>query len=36
MLDKEKVGSFLFIYYDKYKFLRLGFNQEITFTQENP
>lgn len=31
MLDGEKVGSFLFIYYDKDKFLRLGFNQDITF-----
>lgn len=31
MLDGEKVGSFLFIYYDKDKFLRLGFNQTITF-----
>lgn len=31
MLDGEKVGSFLFIYYDKDKFLRLGFNQAITF-----
>lgn len=31
MLDGEKVGSFLFIYYDKDKFLRLGFNQNITF-----
>jgi hypothetical protein len=34
MLDGEKVGSFLFIYYDKDKFLRLGFNQNITFTSE--
>lgn len=34
MLDGEKVGSFLFIYYDKDKFLRLGFNQSITFTSE--
>ena len=34
MLDGEKVGSFLFIYYDKDKFLRLGFNQDITFTSE--
>ena len=31
MLDGEKVGSFLFIYYDKDKFLRLGFNQDVTF-----
>lgn len=33
MLDGEKVGSFLFIYYDKDKFLRLGFNQTITFAR---
>jgi hypothetical protein len=32
LLDGEKVGSFLFIYYDKDKFLRLGFNQDITFS----
>jgi hypothetical protein len=31
LLDGEKVGSFLFIYYDKDKFLRLGFNQDVTF-----
>jgi hypothetical protein len=31
VLDGEKVGSFLFIYYDKDKFLRLGFNQDVTF-----
>ena len=36
MLDGEKVGSFLFIYYDKDKFLRLGFNQDITFATVNP
>jgi len=34
MLDGEKVGSFLFIYYDKDKFLRLGFNQDITFEKD--
>ncbi len=33
MLDGEKVGSFLFIYYDKDKFLRLGFNQDVTFAR---
>jgi hypothetical protein len=36
MLDGEKVGSFLFIYYDKDKFLRLGFNQDITFATVKP
>ena len=32
LLDKEPVGSFLFIYYDKNKFLRLGFDKQINFT----
>ena len=32
LLDKESVGSFLLIYYDKKKFLRLGFDKQIDFT----
>ncbi len=32
LLDKESVGSFLFIFYDKKKFLRLGFDKQIDFT----
>lgn len=32
LLDKESVGSFLFIFYDKKKFLRLGFDKQINFT----
>lgn len=32
LLDKENVGSFLLIFYDKKKFLRLGFDKQIDFT----
>lgn len=31
MLDNEPVGSFLMIWYDRMKWLRLGFDREITF-----
>jgi hypothetical protein len=31
MLDDEPVGSFLMIWYDRMKWLRLGFDREITF-----
>jgi hypothetical protein len=31
MLDDEPVGSFLMIWYDRMKWLRLGFDREISF-----
>jgi hypothetical protein len=36
MLDDEPVGSFLMIWYDRMKWLRLGFDREISFKDGEP
>ena len=36
MLDDEPIGSFLMIWYDRMKWLRLGFDREITFIGAPP
>ena len=35
LLDKQPVGDFLFVYYDNDKFLRMGFDRKITFTDDD-